>query len=395
LSGKFRNDIMTVEEIEYLTSKYKSNTYMPNLYEYFIYRVLELTKKGGIISLIVPDRMGYNRQFVSLRKKILDEFIIQKLVYKTPFPNITTDTLIFFLKKSSKLPIKDDYSFPVGEYKEALATRTRKNYIENPEYKFDFVTDNELNELVQKIYKSNDNKPLSFYVDSTSGFGGRSDKITAEQTGVRQIKILRGRNIHNFFTKGYYFFEFRKSNITGRTVDIKKLTSKDRVLLRKTGYPIICTYDNSRKFIEQSLYFLFNNKSELSMKYFTSIISSNLFQVIYLNHMVTNRDSTPQLKKSDLDLFPLPNLDLNNETDKNYHDKLVKIVEQLLISRKKAANSKSDTDKNYYKRKYFGLIRILNRIVYQIYALTPLEIELVERHFRDSKQKRASSKIGN
>jgi hypothetical protein len=33
---------------------------MPNMYEYFVARGLELTKPGGFFGYIVPDRLGFN-----------------------------------------------------------------------------------------------------------------------------------------------------------------------------------------------------------------------------------------------------------------------------------------------------------------------------------------------
>jgi hypothetical protein len=93
LTGRFRNEICTDEQIQYLLTAYKGNTYMPNMYEYFVCKGTTLVREGGRFGYIVPDRLGFNRQFILLRERILQSFQIESLVYKMPFPGVTADTL--------------------------------------------------------------------------------------------------------------------------------------------------------------------------------------------------------------------------------------------------------------------------------------------------------------
>ena len=59
LSGKFGNEIHSDYEIAYLIRRFDGNTYMPNMYEYFVAQGLNLTKSGGYFGYIVPDRLGF------------------------------------------------------------------------------------------------------------------------------------------------------------------------------------------------------------------------------------------------------------------------------------------------------------------------------------------------
>ena len=52
LKGKFRNDIFTQQERDYLVRKYKGDTYRPNIYEYFVKRAIWLTCDKGLHSFI-------------------------------------------------------------------------------------------------------------------------------------------------------------------------------------------------------------------------------------------------------------------------------------------------------------------------------------------------------
>lgn len=379
LTGRFRNDIMSEAVVKYLISKYNGNTYMPNLYEYFIVRGLQITKKEGYFSFIVPDRFGYNDQFIHHRKKVLDEFTIEELIYKAPFPNITTDTLIF---RFLKLP-KSSYNISVGDYGTKYIKKSKKDYLADPEHKFSYESSYEVAKLLKKIYSNKKCKSIDTFVTCTSGFGGKSKEVTDTQTSKDQIPIYRGRSIQQYEIVQTYYFKFVKQNITGRTTDPKKLGAKEKVLFRKTGFPTPATYDITGIYPEQSAYFLFNNTSKLSMKFFAGLLNSNLFQYTYWHKIITNRDSTPQIKKTDFDKFPVPNLDLSNATEKKAHDKICKLVDQAMDTVDKWNQAKTTKQENMYKRLFNTTVGQINDEVYKLYDLTATDIKEIKDFAKD------------
>lgn len=376
LSGKFGNDIVNSDALNYLISKYSGNTYAPNLYEYFVYKGLDLINRLGKFSFIVPDRLGFNSQFIELRKKILLEYRIVELLYKAHFPGIVTDTLIFqFTKKNQE---NNENDIVVGEFGKQLQLKSVSGYLTDPSYQFNYENNNFITQILNKIFNNERNIALSEITETTSGFGGKSKELYDSQNHKRQIKVLRGRSINKYSISQYYFFEFIKENITGRTTDKNKLGALEKVLLRKTGYPIISTYDNTGVYPEQSLYFIYNNKSELSFKYLTAIINSKIFQFVYINFLVTNKDSTPQIKKVDLDKFPVFCCDFTNNQEKEKHDKIVELVETLLQLNKEIQDVSLESKKTQIKNKIQYCEDKIDQLVYELYELTPEEIKIVE-----------------
>ncbi len=374
LTGRFGNDIISNEALKYLVVKYKGNTYMPNLYEYFVQKSLDVVIEGGCFSFIVPDRLGYNSQFKNLRERILKDFNIDELIYKAPFPNIVTDTLIFRFSKGKNI----NNEIIVGEYGKNTQNKSITEYLNDPEYKFYYEQSDEIGKILQKIYDNSNTKALKELVQSTSGFGGKSSVITDMIVNPKQIKVYRGRSIQKYSIVKDFYFEFVKKNITGRTTDPKKLGAKEKVLFRKTGIPIIATYDDSGIFVEQSLYFLFNNISNLSLKYFTALINSNIFNFIYLNKLVTNRDSTPQIKKVDLDTFPVRIINFSNSKEKQTHDTIVSLVNNLLNLNKELQITKLDNQRQQIQRAIAHAESKIDELVYELYGLTEEEIGIVE-----------------
>ena len=377
LNGKFGNDILNPQAQQYLISKYHGNTYMPNLYEYFVHKGLELINKNGVFSFIVPDRLGFNNQFVSLRKKILQNYKIDELLYKAPFPNIVTDTLIF--RFTQKKITENNYKIVVGEFGKAAQIKTSEEYLQDNKYRFVYESSDNASKVLNKIFSNNKCKPLGVIVETTSGFGGKSSKITDTRKNEKQIEVIKGRSIQKFSSIIPYFFEFKKENITGRTTDKNKLGVKEKVLLRKTGLPIIATYDESGVYPEQSLYFIFNNKTDNSLKYFTALINSKLFQFVYINRLVTNKDSTPQLKKVDLDKFPVFVCGMD---EKKNHDEIVKNVDLLLQLNKELQTATLPNQIEQIKSRIGYCEDKINEIVYDLYGLTEEEVNVMENKIK-------------
>jgi hypothetical protein len=97
------------------------------------------------------------------------------------------------------------------------------------------------------------------------------------------------------------------------------------------------------------------------------------FKNIYVN------DDTlfPHIQKNQLASIPIPPLDLSNETDKKAHDDIVRSVEQLLQSYT-AKEGVIFSERKRIEDKIAHYEKKINETVYQLYALTPEEIAIIE-----------------
>ncbi|MDQ6826119.1 MAG: N-6 DNA methylase, partial [Candidatus Eremiobacteraeota bacterium] len=195
LSGKFGNEFLPRVAQDYLISKYEGNTYMPNMYEYFVARGLTLTRNGGLFGYIVPDRLGFNSQFIRLRKRILDETQIRSLWYKVPFPGITADTLVYVFSKQAA---RSSHEVEISEYGQPPGFRKQSDLVTQAEHRFEYKIDPKQDALAERIQNMPNVKPLSEAVSCTSGFGGKSELITEKQIGKGQIKTLKGDSIGRY-----------------------------------------------------------------------------------------------------------------------------------------------------------------------------------------------------
>jgi len=374
LSGKFKNDVYPPPQIDYLISHFQGNTYMPNMYEYFVSQGLNLTCQGGFFSFIVPDRLGFNSQFIPLRKRILTESQILSLLYKAPFPGITADTLIFALQKGRP----DSNSAKIAEYGKADILRPQHELLKHPTHAFEYFESADIMKVLAVLEEPSRTMHVGDLCDSTSGFGGKSALIQETRTNQKQIRTMKGDSIGRYQTKKLYWFEFKPQNITGRTTDSSKLGAKQKVLLRKTGDKIIATYDDSGIFPEQSLYFLFNPHTKIELKFILGILNSELLGAYYQARSLTNRRSIAQVKKVDLDQLPIPRLDLSVSKHATRHDGMVSLVERMLDLHKRLSEAKTPTDRDRLQRQIDATDHDIDRLVYDIYGLTEEEIKIVE-----------------
>lgn len=378
LNGKFGNDILNPQAQQYLIRKYSGNTYRPNLYEYFVHKGLELINETGYFTFIVPDRLGYNEQFISLRTKILKTYKIEELLYKAPFPEIVTDTLIFRI--TNKREKENNYKIVVGEFGKKLQIKYSNDYLADNEKKFGYEINEQSSKVIDKVFRNKRAKPFSEIIESKTGVILDTKQVSKEKKYSNQIKIAKGRSIGKYSFLDNFYCEFGSNTIKGGTNDIKKLGIKEKVLLRKTGFPIIATFDNSGMYPEQSLYFLINNKTSNSLKYFTALINSTLFQFVYINKLVTNKDSTPQLKKVDLDKFPVFVCDLNNRDEKAKHDEIVKQVDLLLMLNDELNQTTFQNKIEHLLTRIEHCEGRINELIFDLYGLTKTDIDTVDKY---------------
>jgi len=374
LSGKFGSELHTDEEVSYLIARFDGNTYMPNMYEYFVAQGLNLAAPGGWFSFIVPDRLGYNQQFLRLRKRILLETSIHSLLYKVPFPGITADTLVFAFRRTRP---PHTWTVAISEFDRDPICRKQTDLLEHPSHAFEYFENHEMMSLVS-VVASCPAKPLGQLCKSTSGFGGKSKLMHESQVDPEEIPAIKGDSIGRYERRKVYWFDFRRENITGRTTDRRKLGAVPKILIRKTGDRIIATFDDSGVFPEQSLYFLFDNHSHLRPKYILGLLNSRLLTAYYRAKSLTNRRSIAQVKKVDLDELPIRVLETSKPLDNARHDQIVSLVDAMLQLHKDLAQAKTPDAKNALQRQIDATDRQIDHLVYELYGLTDDEIKIVE-----------------
>lgn len=369
LSGKHKSLDLSQQELQYLSDTFHSSTYAPNLYEVFIWRALGLLKDGGLFSFIVPDRLATNQQFTKLREHILQNFTVERLLFRYPFPGVIADTMILVIRKAKP----KDNSIEIIDYPSQKVTKILQRTFSSSFDHSLFFIESKLAEIFHKIASNKDVRNLSAIAKSTSGCGAKSELLHKKRISPAQIKVIKGENIGRYDNRGFFWFDFKDENLSGRTRDEDKLGTKEKILIRKTGSDIIATFDDSGTYPEQSLYFVYGTGRN-TLLFILAVLNSRLINVYYRNFAVTNRDTTPQLKNIDLDKFPI--VVATNELQENT---LVTLANKMLELNKKLQKAQKGLDEWHDIQKQIEQTdKKIDTLVYDLYELTEAERRIVE-----------------
>ena len=121
-----------------------------------------------------------------------------------------------------------------------------------------------------------------------------------------------------------------------------------------------------------------SNKSEYSTYFILAILNSKLiswyaYRFIYSKAIMTMQFDNPTTSR-----IPMPLVDLLKKSDKEIHDKLVNLVDNMIEINKKLNSEKNPDVVTMLRRKVEAIDGGIDRLVYGVYQLTEEEIEIIE-----------------
>jgi adenine-specific DNA-methyltransferase len=116
----------------------------------------------------------------------------------------------------------------------------------------------------------------------------------------------------------------------------------------------------------------------LGLKYIIALLSSRLFWFFISNTSTALRGNTYRLTPEYINPFPLKILDLTKKPDRDKHDKLVAIVDQMLALKQREQAETLPQTKTMIGRQIQALDRQIDALVYGLYGLSEDEIKVAE-----------------
>jgi adenine-specific DNA-methyltransferase len=113
--------------------------------------------------------------------------------------------------------------------------------------------------------------------------------------------------------------------------------------------------------------------SKYCLKYLLGLLNSTLFQWRFKLTSTNNNIGTNELNS-----MPFRQIDFSYPTEKAQHDRLVNLVNQMLVLNKKLAEAKTPQTRDILERQIKATDKQNDHLVYKLYDLTEEEIEIVE-----------------
>jgi type I restriction-modification system DNA methylase subunit len=114
------------------------------------------------------------------------------------------------------------------------------------------------------------------------------------------------------------------------------------------------------------------------LRYLLAIINSKLLSWYFPSVSAPFRGGFLSANRQFLSQLPIRTINFDDAADKAAHDKMVGLVEQMLDAKTLLQKARTDRDKTFYEDKCRNLDRQIDKMVYELYDLKKVEIDIIE-----------------
>ena len=136
--------------------------------------------------------------------------------------------------------------------------------------------------------------------------------------------------------------------------------------------------DNKDEYILLNTVNQLENISNLDTKFILAILNSKLISWYVYIFIFGLAIRTMHFDNPVTSRIPMPSVDLTKKSDKEVHDKLVKLVDNIIAINKKLVGESNPNTKEILERQVRALDGEIDRLVYGLYGLSDNEIRIIE-----------------
>jgi len=375
----------TMEEksiFRYISDNFRSAQYKIDTYQVFLEKALVLTKEGGFSGFITPNSFLRNKHAIGLRSLILDttEVAILRTFYYQVFKGASVDTCILISRKKIHPNQEIEVSVVQSECLESSISQTiqQKQWWSHPEKNLFLPFASTAERLNEKI------RATSFALGeiATAYFGiqtfDRKKYVSDQKTSAFHKPVIDGVHVNRYeLLPSTEFVDFQPSSVkSGGKALVYEI---ERIGVRQIGKTPVCTLVPAGIYSLNTIYnIFFVTTTKYSLKFIVGVISSSTVRWFWEMNFFDQKKTFPKIKKDSLLSIPVPCLDLSNPAEKARHDKLVALVDKMLVLMPKLRSAASDAEKAVLQSAVTTTDAEIDRVVYDLYGLTPEEIAIVE-----------------
>ncbi|MCK4552847.1 N-6 DNA methylase [Candidatus Pacearchaeota archaeon] len=410
-----------------------------NLYSLFLIKSKDLLKNGGFISFIIPNNLLRTTTYDIVRKQLLDNFEISKIVDMGTgvFEGVTASTIIIKMRKNNS---EEKRNKNLVEIIPNFDNQKKKNkisqidFLKNTSYAFNIVSSKSDRKLLDKITEDCENMGDITIIHAGGIATGKNKKEMIEdyKKSEKHKPMLEGKDIKPFFpvfSERYILYE---KKLLYRAREESIFLSPEKLITQRISgglKPLVTSYDNEKYYTFNSTNTILPKGEEYSLKYVLALLNSRLINWYYVSKFTNKSNLTVNISKTFLEKIPIKKISLEKQkpliekadlmVDKNKEfyekkDKFIKLIKYKYnldkISRKlntfynlnfkefvneiKNKNKVMSIEKeaelmNFFEKNKKEVLELINEIskteneidkmVYKLYGLTDKEIEVIEK----------------
>lgn len=285
-------------------------------FSYFIQKGLELLKKDGILSFILPESILNIKTHRDIREVIVNRTTIKKIkclnrIFKNVFtPVIRLDIVNKKPPLSSKIKAERDGSVYVIEQ-----TRIQNN----PDYVLNVFTDIAGISLFDKIYKIQHTTLKGKAEWALGVVTGDNEKHLSDKKSKTNEPILTGKNIKKFTAFPAQKFIDLNTNNLQQVAPEYKYRAKEKLIYKFIAKELVFAYDDKQTLTLNSANILIPKIKDYPIKTILALFNSSLYQLLY-----QKKFGSIKILKGDIEQLPLPII------DNKKHKKIEQFANKLL-----------------------------------------------------------------
>ncbi|PKL84859.1 MAG: hypothetical protein CVV22_10805 [Ignavibacteriae bacterium HGW-Ignavibacteriae-1] len=377
LLGEKQNKYFTYT---YISTKVKEKW---NIYIIFIELGIRILKQTGYFGYIVPNAFLVSDFGIELRKLLLQNTSILKLIDVSKlkvFGDVATYPVLLFYQnlKSESNIVKILYPRIVDELYFENFIEIKQSELQNSNHKYILSTNFTNSNLIIVNKLELNSKKLkdvcSNFVWGTSISGFKSYKIKNEsyielpsEMQQQYSKVIQTADIKRYNIK--WQEEFISNNIYSE--NLKLTFSKKKIVIARLTKRIQATLDDDRFYVGKSSIITSFNVNE---KYLLGILNSKLMYYYFFTKFENTHMSGGYIR---FDIPYLKELPIKSDPNPQTHDKIIELVERMLRLHKELQKA-TEFDRKHIEQYISRTDKEIDALVYQLYALTPEEIRIVE-----------------
>ncbi len=365
----------------HLLGKFAAIGGLPDFYALFIAQALRLLRPNRSLGYIIPSAWLGGPRYLSLRNFILKQCVreIVELPFNT-FKDAYVDTLVLILDQSTPSSTHQTltYSFP----KKTVITDElpsfqpkqilQKKWSQSSDQKI--VLDPGINDLLGRLRTSHPNT-IANYAVMKRGVLFDPTLLTPKKSGRASLRYFEG-DVYRYELnlECPHWVEFSdKMSERPREIDWFQGT---RILLRRLvnrQQRLMAVLADQDFITNKNLYVLRPTATGHDHKWLLAVLNSRLISRLYLAQVSqATKDDFPQVTIKDVLGLPL------HQPSPEIRAKLTSAADEMLALHRAQAAAQTPHEKDSLAKQITATDRQIDALVYQLYALTPEEIALIE-----------------
>ena len=371
---------MDKKDKEFFWKNLKTFKAKSDLYSCFMEKGINLLREGGLFSFIVPHTWTSLESFYEIRKYILENCKVLKLVRlpQKVFQDATVETTIFILAKEPNKKNRDNNKIVVEALNEKrditfVKKFTQSQITNNYSYNFELYTEEYANKILYKVKQTGER--LDNLIDFFYGLktGDDHNFLFDEPKNNECKKLLRSKDIGRYAKEFEGKYVWYVPNLMIRNKKTARPGSKERfetekIVVARMGKRVVATYDDEEYYVKDAM-LLLKKSEESDLKYITAILNSKLINYYYKNYFIT----IDVLKNA---LLELPVASADRNTTANISEKVKKIEE--LNKRLNEMGDKKTDERARIEEEIKKADKEIDELVYKLYRITEEEKGIIE-----------------